>query len=159
MKHPQIAIPITVQVSSSIYRELAESILEDQPLDHELLNIDWGTMCDRLAAGAEFQRTVQEHIRDRLNRDWCPEVWDFIDVGAVEDQVLSDRMTETAWLTEAIERTEQHWQEQELQRRLLQEAEAAERITSQRAINQHLVEQLRAQGYVVYEKPRRRKKR
>ena len=116
-------------------------------------------MCDRLADGAEFQRTVQEHIRDRLTHSLCPEVWDFIDVGELEDQALSDRMTETAWLTEAIERTEQHWQEQELQRRLLQEAEAAERITSQRAINQHLVEQLRAQGYVVYEKPRRRKKR
>jgi hypothetical protein len=159
VKHPQIAIPITVQVSSSIYREVAESILEDQPLDHELLNTDWDTMCDRLAAGAEFQRTVQEHIRDRLNTDWRPEVWDFIDVGELEQIALSDRMTETAWLTEAIALSEQHWEAVEHQRRLLQEAEAEERITSQRAINQHLVEQLRAQGYVVYEKPRRRKKR
>lgn len=155
----KITIPITIKLDASVYNDMAESILEDQPLDYELLNTDAETITSRLAAGPEFQRLVRDHIRDRMIQDWCPDVWDYVDVGELEALVLANSNLETHWLNEAIERTEQHWEAVDYQKQLLREAEAAELASSQQVINQHLVEQLRAQGYVVYEKPARQRKR
>jgi hypothetical protein len=153
----KFVLTVDLEFGPEVYQELAAAILEDQTLDWALLGTDEEAVTERLASGAEFQALVQNHIRQALERGWRPDYWDYIDVGELESDSLSAECAENHWLLEAIERSEAHWAEVEHQQQLLREAAEAERLSTRRVQHQSMIDHLRAAGYVVYEKPQRRK--
>lgn len=153
-----IEIPITIRIDNDIFAESASEILSEQTLDPDYLGVTWESLVDRLATDPLWQSLVTgqliSDLRNYQEVDWT----EWLTYDDLQTELETDQPS-WHWLQELIHRSEQHQAALDHQAELQREAELVDQKRQLDIINQHMIEQLTSQGYVVYQKPRRRKKK